>query len=159
MSCTQCRPPLSVTRLDSFPPVSYSIEAPCSLQSTADSLCFASPLVCSLSTRCLYRSTRRLYRSTRRLSHLAQCYLSTSLTSSPLRCPYRWDLCLCSDSPLVIVSIDTQVYPIVGSRTPPPDLARCRLSLLSTFYSLSTPSPLLLFDLAGLLSSTICPGS
>ena len=41
--------PLSVTQLDSFPPVSYSIEAPCSLQSTAHSLCFASPFVCSLS--------------------------------------------------------------------------------------------------------------
>ena len=34
-----------MTRLDSFPPVSYSIEAPCSLQSTVHSLCFASPLV------------------------------------------------------------------------------------------------------------------
>ena len=49
VSCTQCRPPLSVTQLDSFPPVSYSIEAPCSPQSTAHPLCFASPLVCSLS--------------------------------------------------------------------------------------------------------------
>ena len=59
------------------------------------------------STRCLYRSTRRLYRSTRRLSRLAQCYYSTSLMLSPLRCPYRWDLRLCSDSPFVVVSTDT----------------------------------------------------
>ena len=81
------------------------------------------------------------------------------LTLSLLHCPYCWDLCLCSDSPLVVISINTQVYPIVGSHTPPPDLAHYCLSLLSTFYLLSTPSLLLLFDLAGLLSSTICPGS
>ena len=76
VSCTQCRPPLSVTRLDSFPPVSYSIEVPCSLQSTAHSLCFASPIICS-------HSTCHLYRSTCHLSRLAQCYHATSLTSSP----------------------------------------------------------------------------
>ena len=118
---------------------------PCSLQSTAHSLCFASPLVCSTPSRHrLYCSTRHLYRSTCRLTRLAQCYRSTFLTSSLLRCPYRWDLSLCSDSPLVVVSIDTQVYPIVGSCTPPPQ--SCSLSSLSpldlllALYSLATPS-------------------
>ena len=74
--------------------------------------------------------------------------LSLSLGSPPLfRFPFRHHLYR-----HLGLSNHRLTYP------PPPDLARCRLSLLSTFYYLSTPSLLLLFDLAGLLSSTISLG-
>ena len=46
--------------------------------------------------------------------------------------PYHWDLCPCSDSPFVVASIDTQVYPIVGLK--PPILLVVLLSSPSTFY-------------------------
>ena len=81
-------------------------------------------------------------------SHIVSSTLSLSLGSLPL---FRFTSCRClyqhsglSDRRLT--------YP------PPTDLARYRLSLLLTFYLLSTTSLLLLFDLAGLLLSTICPG-
>ena len=121
---------------------------PCSLQSTAHSLCFASPLIYSMPSRhhycspCrLYHSPCHLYHSTRCLSHLAQCYRSMSLTSSPLHHPYHWDLRLCSNSPFVVVSTNTLVYPIVGSHTPP-------LILLTVISLSSQPSTLSLDSLA-----------
>ena len=102
VSCAQCRPPLSVTRLDSFPPVSYSIEAPSSLQSTTHSLCFASPLVCSLSlyllSLSLYLSSLPFYSLSLSsssvlllyVSHVVSFTLSLSLGSLPLfRFPFR----------------------------------------------------------------------
>ena len=52
--------------------------------------------------------------------------------SSYLSPPYRWDLCPCSDSPFVVASIDTQVYPIVGLKPP--------LSCLLSYYRPLRPS-------------------
>ena len=71
--------------------------------------------------------------------------------SSYLSRPYRWDFCPRSDSPFVVASIDTQVYPIVGLK--PPYLARCPTIVPFDLLSLSTTPLLLLLDLVGLLSS------
>ena len=120
---------------------------PCSLQSTAHSLSYAPPLVCSLS---LYSLSLSFYSSSLLsssvlplyISHVVSFTLSLSLGSLPLfRFPFRRRLYRhlgLSDCRLT--------YP------PPPNLAHCRLLLLSTFYSLSTTSLLLLFNLAGLPS-------
>ena len=75
VSCTQCRPPLSVTRLDSLPPILYCIEAPWSPQSTAHTPS-ALPLPLSLS---LYSLSLSLYSLSLSLYSLSLSLYSLSL--------------------------------------------------------------------------------